>query len=611
MRWRGLLGLALLAPLALIALGTLAAVVTGLVGAAQVAWGVHGRDSTGVIRGAATVQRAADVLDLSWSSPMVRLLEGNPVTLGAVDEVRASARALSEAAGALPALARTGSLVTGFDGEPPIVSGATIDTSRVAALADPVAEVGVALVATRAALDDVPRSGLAGRAFGSIADSLSSDLDDWSRLVNAAVVAMPDLPEALGAQEPQRYLVCALNDAELFGSGGAPLYALIVEAADGTLSVPLSGQLESKLSPNNPPIAWKKVGGKPWYQRSEEYPFVNSNFHPDFRTAAQDMARAWAALGYPEVSGVITMDVNALAGVLAEIGPVESPGYGRVTAENLVRKVLIDAYRRLDSVQGQAERHSWNDALVAALVTEISRPQNLLPVVRGVFAAIPPRHVQASFDLPGLEAAAGEVGAAGALATGPGDLIGAFTQSSPNKTSVFHDRTIVQDVTLSEDGGATVRRQVKYTNAVPPDADGDRSSWLGYSALRTRFRVAHRLPPDGRGVGLTTDDALAFGLRSRPYPDRRGGKVLWKGHEIGAGDTVSDTITYVLPPGTFAPNTYEAWADPQALTIPVTLVIRVTPAPGQALRTDPEWTQVGDAHVWSGSLDRPVHLQVG
>ena len=144
---------------------------------------------------------------------------------------------------------------------------------------------------------------------------------------------MPGLAEALGADGPRRYLVSALNDAEVFGSGGAPLSALVVQADKGTFRVDESGQLESKLSPDNPSIVWEHEGGPPWYRQGKRYPFVNSNFHPDFGIASVDMRRAWAALGYPEVDGVITVDMSALASMLAWTGAVTSPGFGRIDAE--------------------------------------------------------------------------------------------------------------------------------------------------------------------------------------------------------------------------------------------------------------------------------------
>lgn len=45
----------------------------------------------------------------------------------------------------------------------------------------------------------------------------------------AARTAAPALPAATGADGPKRYLVAALNEAEMFGSGGALLYVAMVE----------------------------------------------------------------------------------------------------------------------------------------------------------------------------------------------------------------------------------------------------------------------------------------------------------------------------------------------------------------------------------------------
>jgi hypothetical protein len=477
---RGWLAIALLAPFALVAIGMQVAALLGIVGVAQLALGGRSRDSADVAAGAATLQRAAQALDRAWSSPPARLLALNPLTLGAVDDLRASAHALAQASAGLTPLAAIGTEVLGFDGEPPMISGTTIDVTRVDELAQPVTALHAALLDTRTALAEVPGTGLLGRPIGAIADSLGGIVTDLELLSGAADVAMPDLARALGSAEPQRYLVCALNDAELFGSGGAPLFSVLVEAAGGTLSMPISGQMESKLSPDNPPIVWEHVGGPPWYRDGQEYPFVNSNFHPDFRTAAQDMSRAWAALGYPEVDGVVTIDVNALASILAWVGPVDSGGHGVLDQATLIPTVLVDAYRQFDSPEGVIERHSRNDQLVDALLDTLTQPRNILPALRGTMDAIPERHLQAAFDSVPLEAAVDVLGAQGALAAGPGDLIGTFSQSSPNKLSVFQDRRILQQVQLLADGGAQVRRTVTITNAVPADAEGDPTTWAGY-----------------------------------------------------------------------------------------------------------------------------------
>jgi Protein of unknown function (DUF4012) len=610
---RRLWAVALLAPFALVALGTQVAIVTGLAGIAQAGWGARGRDSADVYSGVATMELATRILARTWSSPAAWLLDHNPITLGAVDDLGAASRALEQSATALTPLARIGTEALGFDGDPPMVRGTTIDTSRIADLAGPVRELHESLASAAIAAERVPGSGLLGRPIGAIADSAQAALSDLSDLSGAAELAWPDLPDALGANEPRRYLVCALNDAESFGSGGAPLSALVVEAVRGTVSVPISGQLESKLSPNNPPIVWQHAGGPPWYRKGKTYPFVNSNFHPDFRTASIDMRRAWAALGYPEVQGVITIDVSALATLLAWTGPVETTGFGTVGADNLITKVLVDAYRDFNSPEGVAERHTRNDALTTSLVDHLTAATNLLGAARGTMDAIPPRHIQASFDNPSLQRAVVAVGAQAALSAGPGDLVGAFSQSGPNKLTVFQDRTITQEVVLSADGGAEVRRTIQFVNDVPPGLEGDPSTYAGYLALRARMRVAYRVPLSATDFRISTGTSVALVPEGRtgPFPDDRGGAVLWQGHETAPGDSTTVEMYYRLPAGTFPPGTYRVSADPQALPRPVQLRMTVSAGPGVELPDSPGWTREGTSLVWSGTLDRPISLEIG
>jgi hypothetical protein len=612
MHRRGWLVLLLVAPLALIAIGTQIAALTGLVGLAQTGLAARARDSVGLERGTATLSTAAGILDLTWSSPAARVLEYNPMTLGAMDDLRASVHALAVGSRALDPLAKVSSQVLGFDATTPMISGTTIDTTRLPALAEPTAALHDALAAMQDALTAVRGTGPLGRPVGAVADSLHGTIGDLTLLARAAEVSLPALPDALGEKEPKRYLICALNDAELFGSGGAPLFAVMVEAVRGSMSIPLSGQLESKLSPLNPPIEWEHVAGPPWLRDNKRYPFVNSNFHPDFPTASQDMGRAWAALGYPEVDGVITVDVNALASILAWVGPVDAGGHGTLTADNLIPKILVDAYREFDSVEGRAERHARNDQLATAFKKHLAHPMRALPAVRGALDAIPGRHIQAAFDAKELESAVGVLAARGALANRSGDLVGVFSQSSPNKLSVFQDRRIVQTVTLKADGGADVRRVVTLHNAIPPGAKGDPTLSEGYSALRARLRVAHRVPLNAQDPLLTTRDpsALVPATRNGPFPDGSGGQVMWQGHEIPAGSEVTVEIDYSLPSGTFAPGSYQVSADPQALTIPAQLEIVVIPAPGERIPSGDGWTQTEGSTTWTGTLDRPLHLEV-
>jgi hypothetical protein len=187
------------------------------------------------------------------------------------------------------------------------------------------------------------------------------------------------------------------------------------------------------------------------------------------------------------------------------------------------------------------------------------------------------------------------------------------SQSAPNKLSVFQDRSIAQEVQLTAGGGATVRRTVSFTNAVPEGLEGDPTTYAGYLALRARMRVAYRLPLTATDTRITTGNSVSLVpvARTGPFPDERGGQVLWQGHETAPGDTTTVVMEYSLPAGTFEPGTYDVHADPQALSHPVELKVTVRPAPGTTLPATPGWAESGDGLEWSGILDRPVHLTVG
>ena len=179
-------------------------------------------------------------------------------------------------------------------------------------LAAPVEELHADLQSTATALTAIPGDGPLGRPIGALRDSLAGQVAALSQVTAAAATAMPGLPAALGADGPRRYLICALNDAEVFASGGAPLSAILLEVDRRHIPRRRVGPDGVQALPGNPSIVWEHAGGPPWYRQGKRYPFVNSNFHPDFRTASTDMRRAWVALGFPKADGVITIDMGAL-----------------------------------------------------------------------------------------------------------------------------------------------------------------------------------------------------------------------------------------------------------------------------------------------------------
>ena len=487
---------------------------------------------------------------------------------------------------------------------------------------------------------DPAAAGAAARGLGAAASATADTASLWSALLGwnpvtrglatrldaaatplanvgaAATTAAPALPEALGANGTKRYLVCALNDAELYGSGGAPLHVTMIELANGKFSTPISGTTGVSISPGWPSLSWDKVGGLPWYEPAAKYSFGQTTYQPNFPFAGQNIMRAWETEKYPKLDGVLTLDIAAVANILRETGPIDTEGYGNLTADNIRRKVLIDAYRQYPAdVPGANEkRRAFNDALVTKLTSVMTDPGNARGVAAGIAASIPERHLQAYMTDSTLQKSITELHADGALSTPPGDILGVFLQSYIAKVSVFQERAIRRDVTIAADGSARVEQSVVNTNAVPDDVPGDRTTDFEYLALIQSQWVAYRIP------GSATEATISTSGKPRvppdkigPYRDGSGGQVMWQGTSLPPGAHETVAVTYRLPPGTFGSGndrTYRMTTNPQAFPSPVKLEVRVTFEGSDASGSSDGWTSEGAAHVWRGQLDGTLALSV-
>ena len=347
------------------------------------------------------------------------------------------------------------------------------------------------------------------------------------------------IPDALGQNGPRSYLFATLNDAELFASGGAPLNALVVRVDQHDVTIPISGSVSMGLNFGNAPYPWDVTGGMPWYRQGAEYPFANANYHPHFPISGRNMVVAWNALGHEQVDGVVTVDVAAVAAVLAAIGPVQSDGYGTVTAENVVRTLLVDAYREYPDwdVEARLARQGANAQLQHDLIDRLRDWRTALRAARALWDVIPSRHVQAYMADPDLQAAVVAIGADGALSVPSGDVLGVFAQSAPSKLAIFQKQRIERRVEIQPDGSAFVSpaRRVHQCRARGP---------LG------RPQGLPRLPgPEVPPAGRLPDPRHGYGPghRGRGCPGarqagRHGSVPRWfrrRGPLAGAGHTAS------------------------------------------------------------------------
>jgi hypothetical protein len=477
----------------------------------------------------------------------------------------------------------SGELVTAYDqvtgGGAPLLQRGRVDLDRLPALEE---RLGAAAAPLRAAERELRRVDAELPGLGRVAatrDGTLRDVVPARRALDHAVAVLDRLPAALGADRPMRYLLAISNESELRASGGAPLSVAVLTFDDGAISVSESVQAEDL--PER--LTWRGEPGSPFNdpdgRRTDR--FANASFHPDFRTAARDLLGAARAAGFPRMSGVVSVDVRAVAEVLRVTGPLDSSAYGQVTAGNVGQKLLVEAYATYKD--DQDIRQGLNDELRDALIVRLLSGQAVVPVMRALGGSTAGRHVQVYTDDPALEDEIVALGAGGAIRDDAPDLVGVFSQNgNGSKVDVFQRRAVRVDVRLAADGSAEVRQTVQVHNDVPEDRAARRAR-SGYLTGWSRNAYFVYLP------GGATDPELSSatqGFAVVPFDDRtwaddgRGHRLGRVVGELAPGAEGELTLSYRLPAGTFRTASgdlrYAVRALPQPLWSPAELVVSVT-----------------------------------
>jgi len=178
------------------------------------------------------------------------------------------------------------------------------------------------------------------------------------------------LDDMAGASGPRHYLIAVANTAEERGAGGMVLSYGELDAADGKFTLGKFEHVDAL-----PPVA-KPVGTTlpdDYRQRWDGYPYA-TNFRQatlgaDFPTVAPVLGQLYTASSGKAVDGVIQIDPAGLAAIVANTGPVDVPGLGQVTAQDLVDYSVNRAYFQFpdrdqrQSVLGDVARAAFDKLL--------------------------------------------------------------------------------------------------------------------------------------------------------------------------------------------------------------------------------------------------------
>ncbi|MBI2443761.1 MAG: DUF4012 domain-containing protein [Candidatus Magasanikbacteria bacterium] len=397
----------------------------------------------------------------------------------------------------------------------------------------------------------------------------------------AALGALQTLwPQLSGATAPQRYLLVFQNPHELRPTGGFMGSYAIAEFSGGRLArftlppggtYDLQGQLATIVKPPEPLL----LANKRWE-------FQDANWFPDFPQSAAKMLWFYGQGRGEQLDGVIAINGTVLSRLLAVLGPVTDPERGvTFTADNALTEletIIKDSPDRAS----RRPKQVLSD-LAATLRERLTKlaPDQLLPTLATVAAALENQEIQAYFTLPAPENFVRQQGWGGEIiATAPNQdyllVVNANIQGS--KTDAFIKQTINLETALSPDGTwentLTITRRHEGDPADPVAGKTNLTYLRVYVPRGASLREARGFsaPPEGSFraplPSAKADDTLAAVENNIGYHEQSGTRVSEEfGKTVFGNWTITEAggvsvmqLTYRLPfPGRLPPGNRAAY----------------------------------------------------
>lgn len=288
-------------------------------------------------------------------------------------------------------------------------------------------------------------------------------------LLRAGLEAASAAPDLLGFNGPRRYLVIAQNEDELRPTGGYITGVGEVRMENGRIAAMTfrdSYAVDDFSQPYpDPPEPLRR------YMGIDLWVFRDSNWSPDFPTAARQ-AIALYRPGYPvTVDGVIALDQHALQELVGAVGPLRVEG----VAEPITGGTVISYVRRAWEPEDGAltsewwrQRKSFMGPLAEALWARIQMGDvDWLRLAKAVIRLLDEKHLLLYVPHPTVAPLLAARGWDGALRPESGDFLMVVDANvGYNKASARVQETVTYEVDLRRNPPRATLTLV-YTHTVP------------------------------------------------------------------------------------------------------------------------------------------------
>jgi len=467
--------------------------------------------------------------------------------------------------------------------------------------------------------------------------NLVARLDRYLPLAETAIAGSMVVPRLLGVTAPRTYLILAENDDELRATGGYITGVGLMRVEGGRItgiSFTDSYAVDDfrKPYPEPPRPLWD-------YMLSELWLFRDSNWSPDFPTAARKAAYFYEYGKGQRPDGVIALDMQALQLLVRAVQPVQVPG----TTEQITGDNVITWLRQSRGGQTPGkglgkwwkQRKSFMGLLALALKLRLDNGEvDWSTLAQAVDRALVEKHILVYVADPDVAALLSSQGWGGAVTSPAGDyLLVVDSNVGFNKVNALVDETLNYHVTLNTDGSARSMLQIGYHNRSRGTvADCDPRSRYGadYDADMNRcyWDYLRVYVPKGSALTVATPAPLPKqSLYNRKWggagretltigPPELGKQVFAVYQLVPRGESRKQRFEYALPQGTVRHEgtdwLYTLTVQKQAGTRSLPLAVTVTlPAGARLLSLDPApTTQQGTVLSYRLHLDRDRTIRV-
>ncbi|WP_285138066.1 DUF4012 domain-containing protein [Microbacterium sp. lyk4-40-TSB-66] len=274
--------------------------------------------------------------------PVWQLAEALPWVGPQLSAVSDTARAIDGAVGALGPLAAASAGLSVEVIRP--VDGA-VDVARIAAIAPAATAAATTLRESADRLSAIDRGPLLGRVAKGVSDA-GELLDTAADGADALERATRLVPAMLGADGPRSTLVLFQNNAEWRSLGGVVGAVAQLDTLDGRMTLVAQASSADFGDLSAAPVADLAADVRSIYDTRPARYVQNTTQVPDFSVGAPLAREMWRRVHGTTVDAVVALDPVTLSYLLRATGPVHLPSGDDLTADNAVRLLLEETYRR-------------------------------------------------------------------------------------------------------------------------------------------------------------------------------------------------------------------------------------------------------------------------